>query len=254
MDNSNEGPASKRLKKHHDLHETLVLRPCDSKPRVGWNSLPAELRLEIYYYLIPRFDHAINVSYPKFENRFFREYNESISNNASDEEKANRLPWTKILLINKQISYECLDILYGKNSFQIEMQDTGEADLRANFTQENRQRMRYVTIGFLGTEGATFPPGNSLPDYDLWAGILPTVRELWIVLVQPFRPFTPEQVGHEDFLVGELANRFDQYLEWLPPYCACFNELLDPQTAVYIMSSRDEQESQQVVSEYFIWW
>ena len=255
MDNSSEGPASKRLKTHHDLKDTLVLRPRGSTPRAGWNSLPAELRLEIYSYLIPRFEHPINVTTPKFENRFFREYNNSIVDSLSDEEKVEYqksiLPWTKILLINKQISYECLDILYGKNSFQIEMHKTGAADLRANFTRENRERMRYITVAFLGTEGATFPPGNSIPDYDLWVDILPNLKELWLVLLQPYRPPPLDMIRPGDeFWVSKLWDRFDQYLDWLPPYFECFYALLPYETGINIMSDHDTSEVKEIAMEY----
>lgn len=255
MDNSNEVSDLKKPKTYQNLHENLVLRSRHPKPRVGWNSLPAELRLEIYAYLIPRFDHAINVSSPKFENRFFREYCESMKDSFTEEEKAKRLPWTKILLINKQISHECLDILYGKNSFQIEMHKTGEADLRANFTRENRHRMRYITVAFLGTEGANFPPGNRIPDRCLWADILPNIREMWLVTVQPMRPLTPDIIlPGDEFFAGESAIRFDQFFEWLPPYLRCFRELLRPDTVLYSMSGQDERETREIISGYFSWW
>jgi hypothetical protein len=255
MHNSNEGPAPKRPKTHHDLKDTLVLRPHDTAPRAGWNSLPAELRLEIYSYLIPRFEHPINVSNPKFKNRFFFEYNDSIAASLSEVEEgkywSNVLPWTKILLINKQISYECLDILYGKNSFQIEMHKTGEADLRNKFTRENRERMRYITVAFLGTEGATFPPGNSIPDYDLWYDLLPNVKELWLVMLQPFRPPPLDMVRPGDeFWVSKLWDRFDQYLEWLPPYLECFYAFLPYGTGINIMSDHDTEEVKELVMEY----
>lgn len=255
MNNSNEGPAPKRLKTHHDLKDTLDLRSRDSTPRAGWNYLPAEIRLEIYSYLIPRFEHPINVSNPKFKNRFFREYNDSIVASLSEEDEVkhwkNVLPWTKILLINKQISYECLGILCGKNSFQIEMHKTGEADLRANFTRENRERMRYITVAFLGTEGATFPPGNSIPDYELWLDILPNAKELWLVMLQPFRPPPLDMVRPVDeFWVSKLGERFDQYLDWLPPYLECFYALLPYETGINIMSDRETEEIRELTMEY----
>jgi hypothetical protein len=232
MDSPKECQAFKKLKTNHNFQDIL---PQHRSPRAGWNSLPAELRLEIYYYLIPRCEQSINVSSPKFENRFFREYNDPVGNIENNDE--DDLPWTKILLINKQISHECLDILYGQNSFQIEMHKTGEADLRQNFTRENRLRMRYITVAFLGTEGANFPPGNLIPDYDLWVDVLPTVKELWLILLQPYKPPTLDKVypGDEEW-VGRLWDRFEQYLEWLPPYLECFYDLLPHSTGVNIMS------------------
>lgn len=249
MAGHNEDSAPKRLKTHQDLKETLVLRLRQPAPRFGWNSLPAELRLEIYYYLIPRFKHAINISTPKFENRFFREYSNSIVDSSPDKKECkDLLPWTKILLINKQISHECLDILYGKNSFQIEMHKTGEADLRANFTRENRQRMRYITVAFLGTEGATFPPGNSTPDYDLWAEILPYIKELWIVTVQPYKPPAPDDISVEEAMMMEkLWERFQQYLEWLPPYLECFCSLMRPGMGINILNTDDGWETSDII-------
>lgn len=244
MDSLNEGQAPKRLKTHHNVQDTLL--PQHRSTRVGWNSFPAELRLEIYYYLIPRCEQSINVSNPKFENRFFREYNNSVENIDEDDD----LPWTKILLINKQISHECLDILYGQNSFQIEMHKTGEADLRQNFTRENRLRIRYITVAFLGTEGATFPPGNLIPDYDLWVDVLPTVKELWLILLQPYKPPTLDKVypGDEEW-VGRLWDRFEQYLEWLPPYFECFYDLLPHSTGVNIMSDNG-LETKEIAMKY----
>jgi hypothetical protein len=105
--------------------------------------------------------------------------------------------------------------------------------------------MRYITVAFLGTEGATFPPGNSIPNYDLWVDILPTVKELWLVILQPYRPPTLDKVRW----VGKLWDRFEQYLEWLPPYFECFHDLLPPETGINIMSD-DGLETKEIAMRY----
>ena len=51
-----------------------------------------------------------------------------------------------IFLLSKQISEEALDILYGDNIFKLYLHGEGEVYLKKNFTEANRQRMRYLLL------------------------------------------------------------------------------------------------------------
>jgi hypothetical protein len=51
-----------------------------------------------------------------------------------------------IFLVLKQISKEALDILYRDNIFKLRLYNKGEYYLAKNFTEANRQRIRYLLL------------------------------------------------------------------------------------------------------------
>ena len=87
-----------------------------------------------------------------------------------------------LLLLSKQISEECLDILYGENIFKLYLNGEGEVYLRKNFTEVNRRRMRYLLL-IAQPMGVSYEPVR-IPDNVLWASILPSLRVLRIVAVK----------------------------------------------------------------------
>jgi hypothetical protein len=124
----------------HRTSLTPVMAPLTAEgPRIlmptGFLQLPYELRRQIYCYCIPR-QRRINVSLPSLP----LVYLEDLEGSLEDDD------WPNILRLSKQISEECLNILYGENIFHVDVNGGGEYSLRNNFTEENRRRMRYLII------------------------------------------------------------------------------------------------------------
>lgn len=89
-----------------------------------------------------------------------------------------------VLRLLKQITEECLDILYRENTFRLCLNGEGEWDMRKNFTEKNRRRMRYLIVT---TNPAGVSYEISTPDDSLWASILPSLKALLIILEQLIR-------------------------------------------------------------------
>lgn len=95
-----------------------------------------------------------------------------------------------VLQLSKQISEECLDILYGENIFHVSLKYGGQRDLRNSSTEQNRHRVRHLIFT---AESLRFPPGSNgrlaydagRPDESLWATLLPNLKSLWVIVKQP---------------------------------------------------------------------
>lgn len=153
-----------------------------------------ELRLEIYKLCIPRKE-TINVLVPrvKFEAK-------------------------GILFVSQQISKECLDILYGENTFELPLNAEGEAYMCINFGPLNRERMRHLAITAVPM-GKTYT--HSTPDGLLWASLLPRVKTLEMVMAAPIPPFKRQS--------GSRPVVLDRWYDWLLPYIEALNNFFRPQ-------------------------
>lgn len=99
--------------------------------RKGFLDLPYELRREVYCYYIPR-RRQIDVKWVSISSvDYFQIMHKFLD--------ADFNPI--ILRLSKQISEECLNILYGENTFRVSLKNGGERHLRDNFTEENRYRV-----------------------------------------------------------------------------------------------------------------
>lgn len=237
-----------RLEEYQSPHASLEKVPLlPSVTPTGLLRLPFEIRLQIYYYYIPR-KRVIEVSMPSFHIAWLYEVNHTIDvkdalsfdseEDALDMEKplsygentrelkgdmvtledhspdlddnyCNRNKNNNsIFLISKQLSEEALDILYGDNIFKLELHGEGGYYLKKNFTESNRQRMRYLLL-------TTQPicllyQLRKAPDNGLWSSILPNLKELRIITEQP--------VNDSSYYSASLPQEIDRWANWTRPF------------------------------------
>ncbi|KFX96662.1 hypothetical protein O988_05224 [Pseudogymnoascus sp. VKM F-3808] len=222
-------------------------------PPTGLLRLPFEIRLQIYGYCIPQ-KRVIEVIQPYFDTSFEdctlefednvhivanpdmefdpdSEYGASLQDRALDPEdyaadyrgdywnhKKNK---SSVFLISKQISKEALDVLYGENMFMIHLHEKGEILLK-NFSEANRQRMRYLLVT-AEPRGVSYTPGR-MPDNALWCSVLPQLKMLRIVAEQPLHYYN----------APTLEQDIDCWLNWIRPFLQCFRRHLSKHTTVQI--------------------
>jgi hypothetical protein len=146
-----------------------------------------------------------------------------------------------IFLLSKQISEEALDILYGDNVFKLRLHGQGEYYLKKNFTDRNRQRMRYL-LPIAQPIGVSYTPGNIVDDA-LWCSILPYLKGLRMVVEQPV-----EAGGY--YNAPTLEQDMDCWVKWIRPYLQCFGQYLSVQTKVQV-DHDGRSETGALVKEYF---
>jgi hypothetical protein len=130
-----------------------------------------------------------------------------------------------IFLLSKRISEEALDVLYGDNVFKLHLHGVGEHYLKKNFTDRNRQRMRYLLL-IARPMGVSYTPGKVVDDA-LWRSILPHLKGLRIVAEQPV-----EAGGY--YNAPTLEQDMDCWVSWFRPFLQCFGRHLSIRTNVQI--------------------
>ena len=142
------------------MHSDFPNRPTSS-------NFHSEIRVQIYRLVIP-LNQIIDVDSPE------------------PLPSGNRAPsphLNSILLLNKQISDEALDLLFSDNIFEIFIWSTGETTLERKFPAHHLQRMRSIVITAGGN--GDYLTGKNIPDMKLWRWILPNLRNVRFVAKEP---------------------------------------------------------------------
>lgn len=198
--------------------------------RAGFLDLPYEIRCQIYYDCIPR-RKEVNVRSPSFaledscfmESEFFNQ----------DYSRVN------VLRLSKQITEECLDILYGENIFRLCLNGEGEGGMKRNFTEKNRFRMRYLIVT-ASPAGVSW--GTSTPDESLWASILPSLKSLLLVAEQPIR-------AQGYYNAPTLREDIDKWIAWISPYLEIFGRHI-PETLNVKVDDDGRRDTRGLVKKY----
>lgn len=201
------------------------LRASPEAPATGLLCLPLEIRLQIYRYCTPhgRLIEVSNLCFDtgwSFEDRVVNHIIDSGVDYLNCNKNKN-----SIILLSKQISEEALDVLYGNNIFKIDLHGEGEYVFKKNFSQANRQRMRYLLLT-AQPGGVSYAPGK-MPDNALWCSVLPQLKILRIVAEQPL------EAGYY-YNAPTLEQDMDCWINWIRPYLQCFGQHLSSQTSVKI--------------------
>ncbi|OGE50078.1 hypothetical protein PENARI_c018G10464 [Penicillium arizonense] len=183
-------------------------------------TLPLELRHMIWRQLIPR-GLSIEVS------RRFRPFGVEplVSTYDWDAEDlfGNQIPrWTGILTICKQMSEECLDILYGENLFEIWVADDAEISMKRFFGKANLRRLRYVVA--ISHTASGFDKGTPKPDRHFWETILPGLTDF------SWRMEAPSSALDDEYLPDEKIQ--GMWREWTDTLLTCFSMGLRGRTDV----------------------
>ncbi|KAF2261220.1 hypothetical protein CC78DRAFT_361330 [Lojkania enalia] len=201
----------------------------------GFLCLPTELRLQIYYYIIPR-ERVIPVTSPQFNKspsakwlHHTSEPDESCDQPGFSYDSKPELSCkpdypthctTNVFLMSKQTSNEALDILYGDNVFRLEI-DRDDYYFRTNFTEPNRRRMRFLVIS-MGPVRLSYR--DKRPDGNLWSPVLPSVKRFRIVAKPPDH-YTYSRSPEQDM---------NDWLNYRTPYLQCFGSLLSGNATVEV--------------------
>jgi hypothetical protein len=178
-------------------------------------TLPAEIRLKIFGFCIPR-KCAIKVS-----SAMYRPYGVEplVSTRGPPEEDRflnTRPRWTNVLHVSKQMSDECLNILYGENLFEVYLSKRAEATLKKTFSKRNIQRIRFMVVI---DPGPCFRGELNQPDIPFWAMTVPNLK-LFEWVTQPDKK--------AERYTSNLATRqrLEGWMEWTDAYLDCFSEFM----------------------------
>lgn len=130
-----------------------------------------------------------------------------------------------IFHLSKRVSEEALDVLYGDNVFKLHLNGNDEYYLKKNFSDRNRERMRYLLL-IAQQSGAAMLPGK-LVDEALWRSILPDLKGLRIVAEQPV-------VARGYYNAPTLEQDMDRWVNWFRPFLQYFGQYLSIRTNVQI--------------------
>ncbi|GBF60015.1 hypothetical protein TMEN_2414 [Trichophyton mentagrophytes] len=178
--------------------------------------LPFEIRHEIYSYCIPYHTHFEEIRYFRARASFPQPV----------VKKSNVKNKNALLRVSKQISEECLNILYGKNRFYITLNASKRCLLANRITTENRARIRdvVVIVRHMGPAYGLPPP---MPADGLWSSLLPGLRQLKIIAEQPVQspnsPFDPA-----------FDEKVRSWIKWFGPLMECFAKYLTSYTVVEV--------------------
>lgn len=168
--------------------------------------LPLEIRREIYYCCLPRGRLVILPSTADGKPQF------SYPQQPSDQQISGHR--NNILLLSKQVSEECLDILYGENRFRLSfsatvhyaprtIQETTEPHLiTQHISPENRNRIRFLVILALPTAWRQ--------DMAICTGLKSVPEKL-----NCFHIFTRKRQATGDDTEQVILERFHQFVEFM---------------------------------------
>ncbi|KGO42841.1 hypothetical protein PEX1_083350 [Penicillium expansum] len=179
--------------------------------------IPTELRLKIFALCIPR-KCAIQVT-----NAMYRPYGVEPVVSTRDPSLRDRFSnttplWTNILHVSKQMSNECLDILYGENLFEVYLDKGVEATLKKTFSKENIQRIRSILAI---APGPCFSGELNPPDIPFWAMMIPNLKMFgWVT----------EPDKRAEYLTSNftMMQGLEGWKEWMEAYLDCFGEFMMP--------------------------
>ncbi|KAK2744810.1 hypothetical protein FQN57_004133 [Myotisia sp. PD_48] len=188
--------------------------------RLSLLGLPAEMRLHIFRFLVPN-KRLITVTRSTFGGLTDRPHGEFIGCKSS------------LLVLCKQISEECLGILYGENTFKMVLHEKGQLYFTRNITKENARRLRRLIL----IAGYSFRPHRMLvyPAEPLWEAVLPGLVHLWIVATKPGPPGVQR---YPSLSIG--------WFWWLQRFVGCFRKHLTAKTTVEVDDGEDVE-----VDEFF---
>ena len=138
----------------------------------------------------------------------------------------NPRPGISLLYVCRQISEECLDILYGWNAFEVRLHDSGEETL-ARFAPASRNRIKYLAF-------VARPTGKSFwrtsPNLPLWRPIIASAEVLQfcfhdgISVLPPGPPHRPVQ-----------RRVFLRWCKWVCPYLDIFSQYVRPNVEIDVI-------------------
>ncbi|KAK2873816.1 hypothetical protein FQN49_002040 [Arthroderma sp. PD_2] len=193
-------------------------------------NLPFEIRHEIYSHCIPYKSHFEEI-------RYFR----ARDSTSQPSRPANIKNKNAILRVSKQISEECLNMLYGKNRFYITLNASRRCLVANRITAENRARIRDVVV-IVRHLGPAYVRQTPVPADGLWSSLLPGLRQLKIIAEQP------AQSTHSPYDPA-LGEKIRSWVSWFGPLMECFAKYLTSYTVVEV-DENGKEATTELVKQY----
>ncbi|KAF3479725.1 uncharacterized protein GIQ15_06701 [Arthroderma uncinatum] len=192
--------------------------------------LPFEIRHEIYSHCIPYNSHFEEI-------RYFR----ARPSMPQFSRTANVKNKHAILRVSRQVSEECLNMLYGRNRFYITLNASRRCLVANRITAENRARIRDVVV-IVRHMGPAYSRQMPVPADGLWSSLLPGLRQLKIIAEQPAQP------AHLPYDPA-LAEKIRSWAGWFGPLMECFAKYLTSYTVVEVDEDGKEATTE-LVKQY----
>ena len=145
-----------------------------------------------------------------------------------------------LLLVCRQINDEVRAMLYGKNTFIINVHGDGQSKLARLFSSETRENMRKMIL-VLRPMGVSYHPGFYM-DRKIWDGVLSSISILGIIAEQPKSPPLDTQPR------VELEDVFEEWTTWLIPILEYLGKAL-PRTAQIVVDANKKEDTTQIVKK-----
>ncbi|KAK2873819.1 hypothetical protein FQN49_002043 [Arthroderma sp. PD_2] len=194
--------------------------------------LPLELRLRIYHYCFP-----CNVSFA-YGAVMLKRHNVAY---LTEEEMHIHEDWSNkqnaLLRVSKDISEQCLDILYGGTTFGFDLCPRGQQVMTTLLTPTNLRRIRILdTLANTRRETESESDYSLLktPSENLWASILPNLKRFTIIVIN--------ENNYLNEPTSDSRQRFKNCL-------ACFGRHLTSRTVVMLVG-RPGERGDELVDEY----
>ena len=187
----------------------------------------------------------------EFERRLMREWDEG-PNNRDDpryewgEYFGAEVMWewrTAILGVSKAISNEALDVLYGRNTFVVNVHANGYRKF-LKFGAANLRRIRHLRI--VAASDVTYCLEPLIFDPQLWLPLLKDLQHFCLVAQQP----TVAQ-GFYKINTSNLEEDVGVWMDWLDPILRYFGENL-PKTTVISLDDDDHAQTTATMEKHFI--
>jgi len=145
-----------------------------------------------------------------------------------------------LLLICRQITDEVRAMLYGGNTFTVNVHGDGQLNLVRLFSSETREKMRKMIL-VLRPMGVSYRPGFCM-DQKIWDGVLGSLSILGVIAEQP-EPPSPSawpRVEPEDV--------FEEWTAWLTPILEYLGRAL-PRSAQIVVDANKEEDTVQILEK-----
>ncbi|PKK45219.1 hypothetical protein CI102_9344, partial [Trichoderma harzianum] len=237
-------------------------------------AVPLEIRRQIYRYCIPqklRFDVSSDMRYQNrpdplheihdyhlhdlesggislMDSEDDEEGEHELSTDTDDEEiiynpfveggRQSALPG--LLLCCRQITEEVMDMLYGGNTFQVNIHGDGEYTLAHLFNSKTREKIRKMVL-ILRPMGVSYHRDFHM-DPNIWDGILGNLSILGVIAEQP------ESLSLREWPKAEAENALEEWTAWITPIFEYLGRALHRETKI-VVDANEEKETVQVLEK-----
>lgn len=145
-----------------------------------------------------------------------------------------------LLLCCRQITEEVMDMLYGGNTFQVNIHGDGQCTLAHLFNSKTREKIRKMVL-ILRPRGVSYHR-NFHMDPNIWDGILGNLSILGVIAEQP------ESLSLGEWPKAEPEDALEEWTAWITPIFEYLDRALHRETKI-VVDANDEKETVQVLEK-----